>query len=112
MAGGYLQGPIMHGGSCAEAPEYARLQIRPDALLQVQPQSHPQPLPRPGTTNIVNLPQLVLNQTAEFPTKRQGPVNSSFDYTKCNARRLSPSRLALVDETVLILAHETTPASG
>jgi hypothetical protein len=37
-----------------EAPEYARLHIRPDAATAGVAPEDPQPLPGPGTTNIVN----------------------------------------------------------
>jgi hypothetical protein len=76
-------------GSPCGGPEYARLQIRPDAATAGAPErssttARGQVQPHREFVPIGTQP------TSEFPTKRQGPVNWNFDYTKGNARRLSP----------------------
>ena len=80
----------MHGVPCAEAPEYARLQIRPDAATAgVAPELSSTTAKARHNQHCESIP-IGTQPTSEFPTKRQGPVTSNFDYAKCNARRLGP----------------------
>jgi hypothetical protein len=90
MAQGYLQAPIMHWVPRAEAREYARLQIRPDAATAGVAPGRSSTTVRARYQPHREFVPIGTQPTSAFPTKRQGPVNWNFDYTKGNARRLSP----------------------